>query len=284
MPTVPVESPAQAVPPLQAPKPKAPSTGIELAKEARKAQEAGALEQAIKLYGEALAARDLSDENSAVVLSNMGIVHWAEGEPDAAIADYDRALALQPHYADALQNRALAYEAKGRIKDAIAGYGAALALQPGDAFALENRGRTELYAGQLKEAVSDFTQALALASGDGYAVLWLHIARATSGQDDDFEFRQNARSVDLATWPGPILSLYLGTTTFDNLRLLVDAAPDQGRQTVWACEANFYGGVLLRLEKSVESASEFFKQAETYCAPSAIERLAAKAELARLSK
>jgi tetratricopeptide (TPR) repeat protein len=278
VPTAPTDSPAQASPPAQ----NAPKTGIEFAKAAEAAQGSGDFAGALKLYDQALAVHDLSAENEAVVYNNRALAHWVQGDADAAIADYDRALKLAPQYAEALQNRALAYEAKGRVKEAIADYSAAIAQATDDAFALENRGRAELYAGANKAAIHDLTQALALAPANAYAVLWLHIARVTAGEDDDFEFHQNTRNIDLAQWPGPILSLFLGTTTFDNIRVLVDAAPDRTSQAAWACEANFYGGVLLRIRKTDPVARRFLEEANTYCAPNSIERLATHAELARL--
>jgi lipoprotein NlpI len=274
----------QTLPVLETPAPataSVPQTGIAFAQAARAAQDREDLDSALTLYDHALEVHDLSPENTAVVYNNRGLVYWARGDADRAIADYNAALKLAPQYVDAFQNRALAYGAKGRIQEALADFGAAISLLPENAFALENRGRTEFHARKLEAAIHDLTQALAFDPGDGYAVLWLHIARLRAGQDDAYEFQQNVASVDLTQWPGPILALYLGTKTIDNVRAAVGAAPDRKTQLAWACEANFYAGLLLRQEKTEASAKLFFKEAETYCTPNSVELIAARAELAR---
>ena len=60
-------------------------------------------------------------------------------EYDKAIADYDKAIELNPTYASALNNRGLAYFNNGQKERAIADYDAAIKIEP-DAVRLNNRG------------------------------------------------------------------------------------------------------------------------------------------------
>ncbi len=53
-----------------------------------------------------------------------------KGEYDRAIADYDKAIALKPKYADFYNNRGIAYDKKGEYDRAIADYDKAIALNP----------------------------------------------------------------------------------------------------------------------------------------------------------
>ena len=80
------------------------------------------------------------DAKYAVAIYNRGNAHFAKGEADRAIANYDQALAINPKYEDALVNRGVAHEKKGDLDRAIADYDEALRLEPKDAVAYNNRG------------------------------------------------------------------------------------------------------------------------------------------------
>ncbi len=79
-----------------------------------------------------------------------------------AIADYSKAIAIDPQYAGAYNNRG---NAKGDLKDyqgAIADYNKAIAINPQDADAYDNRGNTK---GDLKDyrgAIADYSKAIAI--------------------------------------------------------------------------------------------------------------------------
>ena len=66
-------------------------------------------------------------------------VRWLTGDLDGAIADFTRALSLNPVYTRAYTNRGIAYMAKGSFDCAINDFNKALALDPHDATALEKR-------------------------------------------------------------------------------------------------------------------------------------------------
>ena len=55
---------------------------------------------------------------------------------DAALKDYDKAVAIDPKFAVALANRGDVYAKKGEKDRAIADYRAALAIEPGNGVAL----------------------------------------------------------------------------------------------------------------------------------------------------
>jgi len=79
-----------------------------------------------------------------------------------ALADYTRALALDPKFADAYNNRGVIYVTQNRPDLAQADYDSALQLKPGSANIYLNRGLTKLVQGRTKEAQEDFDQCLAL--------------------------------------------------------------------------------------------------------------------------
>jgi Tfp pilus assembly protein PilF len=66
-----------------------------------------------------------------VACNNLGLVFDEKGQVEAAIAVYDRALQVQPAYAEAHNNLGNALCRVGRVHEAIAHYQKALELVPG---------------------------------------------------------------------------------------------------------------------------------------------------------
>ena len=83
-------------------------------------------------------------------------------QADAAIASYDKAIVLQPDYAEAYYNRGLIQQSRNQLDAAIASYDKAIALKPGYADALFNRGIALLELKKLDAAVASFDKAIAL--------------------------------------------------------------------------------------------------------------------------
>jgi len=61
---------------------------------------------------------------------NRGVSYGKKGEYDRAIADFTKALEINPRLAQAYYNRGVAYERKGEYDQAIADYTNALELSP----------------------------------------------------------------------------------------------------------------------------------------------------------
>ena len=75
----------------------------------------------------------LNGENGirvAAALTNLGVMHLARGEYDAAIADSDAALSLDGKLGEAMVNRGVALQMLGRSKEAAADLTRALDLNP----------------------------------------------------------------------------------------------------------------------------------------------------------
>ncbi len=107
--------------------------------------------------------------DTPLALNNRGLA-WAErGDLPAALADLDRALQLDPSYADALSNRGVVKGQQGDDDGAIADYDAALRLSPafaaartGRAGALFRRGVARFQAAEYAGAVADFERLAAV--------------------------------------------------------------------------------------------------------------------------
>jgi lipoprotein NlpI len=74
-----------------------------------------------------------------VAFINRGKARADKGTLDAAIADYDKAISLDPNWARIYNNRGFAKVRKGDFDAAIADLDKAIALDPTDAYAYNNR-------------------------------------------------------------------------------------------------------------------------------------------------
>ena len=71
---------------------------------------------------------------------NLGLAHYDKGEYDLAIAEYTKAIELDPENAVAYNGRGDVYYDKGELALAIADYTQAIKLDPQYAVAYYNRG------------------------------------------------------------------------------------------------------------------------------------------------
>ncbi len=106
------------------------------------------------------------DARQAIAHSNLGTALQRLGRSQDALASYDRALRLQPDYAEALNNRGIALRSLGRVEEAVACYDRALRLRPDYAEALGNRGNALQDLNRLEDALASYTQALRFAPND----------------------------------------------------------------------------------------------------------------------
>jgi tetratricopeptide (TPR) repeat protein len=111
------------------------------------------------------ALRDkLRPSDRTATLVNRGIINAAMGRNDAALADYNDALARAPELPDAYLSRGAALMQLGRHQDAKADFDRALALNTDRAaIAYFNRGMANEKLGALPAAYRDYRQAQALA-------------------------------------------------------------------------------------------------------------------------
>jgi tetratricopeptide (TPR) repeat protein len=88
----------------------------------------GKYDDAIADYTKAIAL----DPNVALAYTNRGLAYYRKGEYERAIADHSKAIAIDPNHANAYYNRGVAYEQKGDKDQAIADYDKVLEINPSD--------------------------------------------------------------------------------------------------------------------------------------------------------
>ena len=118
--------------------------------------QAGRREDALQRMKQALAIKP-----DPQVLSDLGLVQAALGDPAAALASYDEALALEPGWAETHCRRGDVLRGVGRADEAVAAYDRALAASPAFAQALNNRGLALMALDRPDEALASYDRALA---------------------------------------------------------------------------------------------------------------------------
>ena len=98
----------------------------------------------------------------AEAYNNRGTVYSQKGDYRHAIVDISKAIELNPNFADAYSNRGLFHSLKGDYVRAIVDLDKAMELNPNYATAYNNRGLTYYNQGDLNHAIEDYTKAIEL--------------------------------------------------------------------------------------------------------------------------
>src|SRR4051794_33928338 len=103
-----------------------------------------------------------SSRNLMLSYHNRGIGWGLKGYPDRAIADFRRALQIDPTFVPAYANLGTALSRKGDLSGAIRSFEEALRLEPNSVIAYVGRGNAYGRQCSYSQALSDFQRALQL--------------------------------------------------------------------------------------------------------------------------
>jgi tetratricopeptide (TPR) repeat protein len=99
-------------------------------------------------------------EYADVAHFDRGFVYADLGQWDKAIADYSKALEIDPNFADGYFDRGIAYGALGEWNKAIDDYSKAIEINPKYTNAYDNRGVAWVKLGQWDKAIADYSMAI----------------------------------------------------------------------------------------------------------------------------
>ncbi|WP_434590949.1 tetratricopeptide repeat protein [Streptomyces sp. A5-4] len=116
----------------------------------------------IRVLGLLLDRAGFDSERSARALVVRGHDHWRAKQFPASMADYDRAVTLDPANARAYFGRGLTHRAAEDYGRALADLDRADALEPDTSWIIEQRGETLRHAERFEEAVVEFDRAVEL--------------------------------------------------------------------------------------------------------------------------
>jgi tetratricopeptide (TPR) repeat protein len=117
---------------------------------------AGQFNRAITNYNRAIEL----NPNFADAYNHRGIAYHNLGQLKQAVADYTKAIELKPNYIEAYNNRGIAYEKLGQPEQGICDYNTSIELNPNLAEAYNNRANAYVKLGQFDQAISDYTRAI----------------------------------------------------------------------------------------------------------------------------
>ncbi len=120
----------------------------------------GDIFMARKMYREAIEAFSQGSKDDPVIANEIGIAYHQLGQLDKARQYYERALKLNPRYAEARNNLGAAYYAGKSFRRAISAYRRALEIQPRSSSFHMNLGMAYFARKMEKEAMDEYQTAL----------------------------------------------------------------------------------------------------------------------------
>jgi lipoprotein NlpI len=232
----------------------------------------GEYDKAIADFNRAIAL----NPNSQSAYITRGGSYYAKGEVDNAIADYNRAIELNPNYSPAYSSRGYVYYyVMHEVDKAIADFNRAVELNPKNAITLRALGAAKFDAGDFKAAYGDLRRSLEL-KDDPYTMLFRYLALARAGETlAAAELELNSVRLKTKEWPYAVIEFYLGKRS---LELTLNAAEKPTRK----CEAQFYIGERYVLQYKSAEAQDALEKAAGTCPKDFLEYDSAQAELKRL--
>ena len=114
-------------------------------------------------------AIELNPQDAGAIRSR-GQTYRLMGQAWEALVDFNRAIELNPNDAVAIGSRGQIHQAEGRYQDALADFDRAIELNPNLAGAISGRGVIFRLMGRFEEALADFNRAIELSPDEGRAV------------------------------------------------------------------------------------------------------------------
>lgn len=142
--------------------------------------EKGQVDKAIAQYQKALEINPYFADGH----NNLGNALLKKEQVDEAIAQFQKALELKPDFGEVYNNLGYALLKKGQVDEAIAQYQKALEINPNYADAYINLGKALLQKGQVDKAIEQYQKALEI--NPNYADAYMNLGKALlqKGQTD----------------------------------------------------------------------------------------------------
>ena len=104
--------------------------------------------------------KDRDRLNDASAANSIGVLKEFQGDDKSALADYDRAINLDPKNDVHYSNRGMFFANSGNTQRALSDYDTAIKINPNNPITYDNRGFLKARIGDSQGALSDYTQAI----------------------------------------------------------------------------------------------------------------------------
>jgi tetratricopeptide (TPR) repeat protein len=119
-------------------------------------------DDAISACSRVIAAGSVQGHDLAVVYRNRGAGYYRKDANDEALADFERAIVLDPNYALGYRGRGAIFQRKREYDRALADLDTAVRLDPTDAVSRNIHGLVWRFKGDLDRAIADYGEAIRL--------------------------------------------------------------------------------------------------------------------------
>ena len=136
----------------------------------------------------------------------LGRVHQGAGEYEAAVQDFNRALALDPRSADAFSGLAGAYSSLGQSKEAESTFQTAIRLRPADWNVHKELGMFFYRHGEYRKSIGQFEEVVRLTPDNALGYTNLGVLYYRLGENDKSE-RYLERSIQIEPRPTALSNL-----------------------------------------------------------------------------
>ena len=221
---------------------------------------------------------------------SAGSVRRDLGDLDGAIADYARAIELNPKSAPAYVDRGNAKRDQGNFDAALADYNRAIEIDHENYFAFLGSGITKTIHRDFEGALKELLQASEFASGGrvkDYTQFYVWSVRVRLGQGDEankmlIDYLGNRNDPPVEPWVSEFGQFLQGKLTENDL-IASASATDPVRKQEQLCECWYYTGMKRLFAGDKGTAKDGFNKCVATKRVRFIEYELAKAELASLS-
>lgn len=233
--------------------------------EGMNAEKKGHYHAAILLYTKAING-EMSDESRSIAFVSRALAYLHQKNYDYSISDYTDAMRLDPKNAVYIFGRGIAYYDKGDYEMAIKDYSLVLEFDPNDSAFFYNRGVVYFFQEQFQNATDDFNTVVSLEdpSNDQEIHIWRYLAYARAGQDDTETLNTAAMALKDHTWPSPVMELFLGKLSPDDLELAIKNSGAKFKKD-HQCETHAFLGEFALLKNDFNIAYAEFHKALDHC-------------------
>ena len=215
----------------------------------------GEYEKEIADYTAALALKGVEQNAQGAVHTMRGDVHLRLGNPKDALADFDRALVLDPKLFQAYLGRAVVRLVAGDFMKAEADYQSAQKERPQDPSPRYGLGVISYWKQDWATAERYFDTLWATAPHDAHVAMWLILTRKRSGKAVN---AADFKAVDQTEWPGQVVGHLVGNVGPMDTFLDEAAEHHDPNEQPSRCTASFATFSLLQIENRVAQAAEAY--------------------------
>lgn len=218
-------------------------------------------EIAIARYSDFLTRAKLTEEQSAKILFDRGVLYDSVGLRTLARIDFTQALQQNNKLADAYNFLGIYFTQIREFSQAYEKFDSVLDLEPNHEYVYLNRGIALYYGDRPELAVEDFEVFVKSRQDDPYRLLWLYLAQyQTNPENAQINLSARASLIADDNWAKQVIQLYLGDISQEEfIRGLTQGINSNKALTDRLCEAYFYLGKYKQMQGHSGAAMNFFK-------------------------